>query len=348
MSKISGVMACLIVIRIATSAHAEVPTVLSVVRPWLAETLELTPEQRAKAILRVARFQREIASVMRQYPTGGQDGEGEAIRRRLEQRIEADRQAAIDEVRQLLTDAQRDKLADAASKVQPTRDVMLKEGKFTELLQPAGVQPLGMNGVKLTKSQYARVRAAVLQAEDDWLADRTEPDQRLKALRQQMDDRLSALLTDEQRTQWQAERDRASATASRRVIFHHILFEAPREKYFVELRQAPKSADIRPVSGLGSQAEFPGDKNQAAPDRLLWHPEDELIGAIAISPDGRLAITVGVTAPRLRKSTEIRLWEVVTGKLLDVVSRGQHQSAAASARFFTSESAEILVSPFYK
>ena len=137
-------------------------------------------------------------------------------------------------------------------------------------------------------------------------------------------------------------------TASRRVIFNHLLFEDQREPFYTDVRKTQTKSDIRNVSGLRSQAEFPADKNSPAPLRLLWHPEDELIGAIAMSPDGRLAITVGVTALGLRKSTEIRLWDAESGKLLDVVEAGGHQSAAASVRFFTSESAEVVVSGFYK
>ena len=329
-----------------TVARAGDANVLAVVRPWIADSLKLTPEQRRQTLAIVVELQDQMRTVIEGYPRGGQDAEGTRIRDRLEQKMKTQHDAAIQQLNQLLTNEQLDQLAALVAADRPTREATLQEGRFTALLSPPAVQPPGNKGVRLTRGQRARLRAAVLQAEEDWLNEHQDPEKRVEDLRLRVEQQLSELLSNEQREEWRPLRDRERENPRHRIIYnHHWLFESIREELSPSNLRAAKFANLRTVDGLGSRVHWREPLTNGDPDPPLWHPEDQLVSNLAVSPDGRWIITVGMSAPGVKTRPEIRLWEAKTGKLLDVVATNGNV-AAASFRFFTSESVQIVLHPF--
>jgi hypothetical protein len=338
--KASSFVAMLVGLVIPAVARAEDAPVLAVVRPWIADSLKLTPEQRRQTLAIVVELQDQMRTVIESYPRGGQDADGTRIRERLEQQMQAQHEAAVQQLNRLLSNEQLGQLAALVAADRPTREVVLQEGRFTALLSP----PAGNEGVPLTKGQRARLRAAVLQAEEDWLNEHKDSEKRLEDLRLRVEQQLSESLTDEQRKAWRPLRDRENP--KRRIIYnHHWLFESIREDVSPNNLQFIRFANLRTVDGLGSRIHWRKPLENGDPDPPLWHPEDQLVSNLAVSPDGRWIITVGMSAPGLKTKSEIRLWEAKSGKLLDVVATNV-KVADASFRFFTSESVQIVMRPF--
>ncbi len=345
-AKVSPLVALLVGLVIPAVTRAGDADVLAVVRPWIADSVKLTPDQRRQSLAIVVELQDQMRKVIDSYPRGGQDADGTHIRDRLEQTMKSQYDAALQQLNQLLTKEQLDQLATLVAADRPTREAVLQEGRFTALLSPLGVRPPGNKGIQLTKGQYARLRAAVLQAEEDWLNEHKDPEQRLEDLRLRVEQRLSELLTDEQRAEWRPLRDRERENPRQRIIYnHHWLFESIREELSPTNLQAAKFANLRTVDGLGSRIHWRKPLENGDPDPPLWHPEDQLVSNLAVSPDGRWIITVGMSAPGIKTKPEIRLWEAKSGKLLDVVAPNGNV-ADASFRFFTSESVQIVLHPF--
>gem|GEM_PF-2886476 len=345
-SKVYPFVAIIVGFAIPTVARAADASVLAVVRPWIADSLKLTPEQRRQTLAVVVELQDQMRSVIGDYPRGGQDADGTHIRDRLEQKMKTQYVAATEQLNRLLTNEQLDQLAALAAADRPTREVTLQEGRFTALLSPPAVQPADKTGVQLTKGQRARLRAAVLQAEEDWLNEHRDPEKRLDELRLRVEQQLSEMLTDEQREHWQPLRDRERENPAHRIIYnHHWLFESIRDEVSPINLAVVRFANLRKVDGLGSRVRWRAPLENGDTGPPLWHPEDQLVSNLAVSPNGRWIITVGMSAPGVKTKPEIRLWEAQTGKLLDVVATNG-KVAAASFRFFTSESVQIVLHPF--
>ena len=141
--------------------------VLAAARPGIAKSLELTPAQNPAIGATVAEYQSVIYGASRSYPRGGQDADGTRQQARIQTRIETARGNALKTVRDALSLEQQAKLAELVKLDVPSREVTFRVGYFTSLLQPPAIQPFGKDGILLTRGQSSKVRAWVLQAEED-------------------------------------------------------------------------------------------------------------------------------------------------------------------------------------
>lgn len=339
------------------SVRADEVSVLCVIRPWIADGLQMTAEQRAAVRRSVAAYQLDIASNIGQYPKGGQDNEGEHERRRLEKSIAGSRSTAIAAIQALLTDEQKKQLLAVIKADQPTLEASLRLGVFADLLRPEGVSEL-----QLSSAQQSRLRALILQAEDDFLRPHDDSDAQLKVVRQQIQEGLTTILTEEQKRQGKGPPERREA-AKPQVIYGQRLFasfEANQKRgggigLKAEDRHTPGRASslvewpfqkaIGEAQGQPPRLRSSTDGRETRPPRWIWHPEDELVRSVVLSPDRRWAVSIGSTAQGLKSSVEIRLWDARTGKLMSI-AEVKGPGYRASVEFVTSECFRFIAEPF--
>lgn len=302
---------------------------LCVVRPWIADSLQMTAEQRTQAAAAVSEFHRHISSSIKSYPRGGQDSEGTRIRRRMEASINDAQRSAVEKLRKVLTEEQGQRVSELRRADQATNSVTLKVGVLMDVINPPGLSEL-----KLTSGQAARFRALQLQAEEDSLKRFSDPDREVQRLRTESEQYLVGILTNEQRAAREATIKRSEKKPPT-LFFNSELFSS------YELnRNSISEGNLFVMQPHRSLTEWliekKADGTKSPPMMWIWHPEDELVSSIAISPNKRWLASIGTTAAGLKGQVELRLWDTETGKLAQHVAiRGP--GYRAFVRFITSE-----------
>ena len=124
----------------------------ALVRPWIADELKLSDEQRARILVKVREFQSAMQAAADSYPLGGQDAEGTHQRERIEKSVRATQDRLNGQVQSLLSDEQFDHFR--ALKPTAPKATLKFEGRrsFAALLWPDKLEAL-----KLNAEQNARV-----------------------------------------------------------------------------------------------------------------------------------------------------------------------------------------------
>lgn len=323
---------------------------LAVVRPWVADELKLSGEQRARSKVRVRFFQAEMLHVANSYPLGGQDAEGTRERHRLEKQLREAQARTATEIRDLLTEEQLERLQ--KMKLEPVLSDTVKfetRRSFAALLWPGDLQDL-----KLTSGQQARLNAILIQATADWRTGTGDADQRLQTLRDRVIQELSEVATAEQRQRLPAKatpRKPSMILLSRSQydLFGNAAALAKPGTPAPNLANSVDALKLVPVDDLKSMVRV-SDKHGEPLKHVLWHRETERILAAAISPNGKFIVTIGGSVPGVDAAAEIRLWDAKTGELLTLASSihglGSASARSASVVFLTSECVLFNVSPF--
>jgi len=323
---------------------------LALARPWVADELKLSDEQRARAKVRVRFFQAEMLSVANSYPLGGQDADGTRKRARLEKQLREASARTSAEIRDLLTEEQLERFQ--KMKLEPVLSDTVKfetRRSFAALLWPGDLQAL-----KLTSGQQARLNAILIQATHDWRTGTGEADVRLQTLRDRVIQELSEILNPEQRQRLPI---KGTLREPSMILLSHSQYDllgstAAFTKPGTLARDLASEVDtlklIR-VDDLTSMVRV-GDKHGEPLKHVLWHRETERILAAASSPNSKFIVTIGGSVPGANVAAEIRLWDAKTGELLTLASPihglGSSSARTASVAFVTSECVLFNVSPF--
>lgn len=324
---------------------------LALARPWVAEELKLSDEQRVRALTEVVDFQHAMQQTALRYPLGGQDAEGTHMRGRLEKSIRQALDRTALRLFELLTEEQRESFE--RLKLDAAADQTLKfetRRSFAWLLWPTEIAPL-----KLSEGQNARLSVVLLQATEDWLTSTGDPDARLLTQRQRVLKELRDILKGEQLKLLPKDAaERSPVTILLGPSQYDLFGRAASQQATIakssELRSSAATIKLVPANKLNSMTRVAKEAGEPL-EHIFWHNETERILAAAISPNGRFVITLGSTVPGISpKGRELRLWDAKTGKLLAVTEAGQSGGSSAgrsaSIRFLSSECVLFAVEPF--
>lgn len=324
---------------------------LALARPWVADELKLSDEQRVRALKEVADFQHAMQQTAQSYPLGGQDSEGTQIRKRLERSIRETFEGTTKRLVGMLTEEQResfrrlklDAAADQTMKFETRRS-------FAWLLWPGDIAPL-----KLSEEQNTRLSAILQQATADWLTSEGGPDARLLTQRQRVIKDLRDVLKDEQLKLLPKDTAEQSPVTiligqSQYDFFGSTDAQQAAMAKSRELQITPGHINLVPANNLKSMTRVAKEFGEPL-EHIFWHNETQRILAAAISPNDRFVITLGSTVPGISaKGHELRLWDAKTGKLLAVTevghSGGESAGRSGSVRFLSSECVLFRVEPF--
>lgn len=320
---------------------------LALVRPWVADELKLSNDQRTQAKVRVRDLQTAMIHVAGKYPLGGQDVDGTRQRERLEKQLQETFARTSLEVRNLLTDEQ----LECFQKMTLAPPLSEKVKFETRRSFSALLWPFEFSKLKLTADQNSRVSAILLQAKDDWCRGSDDPDQRLQAQRERVARQLREVLTDKQRqllptAEWARAPMLMLLSQSR-----YDLFGQSATTFGAAHNDQPSTPPLRltRINELTSMVRIGKEFGEPLP-HTFWHNETERILAAAMSPNGKFIATLGSSVPGLHKAHEIRLWDANTGDLLAVTATGSGGGSAAgrsaTVTFVTSECLLFQVEPF--
>lgn len=321
---------------------------LSLVRPWVADEVKLTDEQRARVTLRVRGFQSAMKSAASGYPLGGQDAEGTRERERIEKSINETRVRIETELKSLLTAEQLDRLGALKPVAAAGRVKFETRRSFAALLWPGDLSSLNLSAV-----QRAQLSALLLQATEDWLTGEGDPDERLQKQRERVFNASLELLNAEQLKllpKKDAPRETGMILLGRS---QYDLFGSTKSGQAAmaknnELRAPTTHLKLTPINSLNSMVRV-GPEFGEPLAHVIWHHETDRILAAARSPNGRFIITVGSSVPGIKSDHEIRLWDAKSGELLTIAGTDRAGSSAArsaSIRFISSECVLYSADPY--
>lgn len=333
---------------VGPTATAAEDSYLSLVRPWVADEVKLTDEQRARVVVKVREFQAAMKSAASRYPLGGQDSEGTREREQIEKSINGTRARIEAELKGVLTAEQLQRVG-ALKPVAVAGAVTFETRRsFAALLWPGDVDAL-----KLTEGQRARLNAMLQQAMEDWLTGEGDPDERLQKLRERvLTDWRELLIAEQIKLLPKNDVPRETKTILLGRSQYEMFGSAASKQAAaakVNVLLTPMAVlKLTPVNGLNSMVQV-GPEFGEPLAHVFWHNETDRILAASRSPNGRLIVTVGSSVPGIKSDQEIRLWDAKSGELLAVVARGGSGASSGrsgSVRFLCSECVIYGVEPF--
>ena len=321
----------------------------ALVRPWIADELKLSDEQRGRILVIVREFQSAMQAAADSYPLGGQDAEGTHQRERIEKSVRATQERLNGQVQSLLSDEQLDRFR--ALKPTAPKATVKFEGRrsFAALLWPDKLEAL-----KLNAGQHTRLNAILRTGTADWLTSEGDPDARLQAQRDRVLRDLREVLTAEQLKllpEKPSARDPMMILIGRSPydLFGDAAVKQAAMARNSELRTSLPKTKLTPVDGLKSMVRVGREFGEPL-EPVFWHPESQRILAAAISPNERFVVTLGSSVPGLQRTHEIRMWDARTGDLLAIAPNdpfgGASTGRSGSIRFLSSECVLFNVEPF--